>query len=112
MISTFTLIFSAVYVIGVSFTVGFFIADQMAFASPKYVQATITALLWPVVVVVVAFQSMTGIYLDDVCEDVVSWYKQWRCSHESIERCGNYEIDGREPNERCQNCGKIWWKGE
>lgn len=112
MISTPTLIFSAVYAIGVSFTVGLLFEGFRSRTRLMQIVSFVIALLWPFVGVVILFTSSSGIYIGDVYADVVSWYNKWRCSHESIERCGNYEIDGREPNERCENCGKIWWKDE
>jgi len=54
------------YLLGVAFVGGFLGGYESEFANPKYDWAILIALAWPGVVVLIALQYVTGIYIVDV----------------------------------------------
>jgi hypothetical protein len=105
------LIAGVIYALGFCVSLAFFVSDSMSFVNPRYWQDILIALAWPVVIIqVVILAPIFDIYIGDVLRNIKEWWEQFRCDHEKISECGNYEVNGRVGDEICQDCGKVWWE--
>jgi len=105
-----TLALLAAYLVGFAFVAGFFISDEMSFVNPEYLKVTLFAALWPLGIVLVTFQKVTGIYIGDKWRDFQDWNEQRKCSHNDTEECGDYTLpSGKQGDKICRDCGKVWW---
>ena len=105
------LIALAVYLIGFAFIAGFFISDEMGIVNPEYVKVTVFAALWPLGIVLVIFQKITGIYIVEKYRQLKKWNKHRKCNHNNIDPCGEYTLEnGKQGEKACRDCGKVWWE--
>jgi hypothetical protein len=104
-------IVSIVYMIGFLVTLTFFVSESMSFVNPRYWQDVLIALVWPAIIVQVAILApVFNVYIGDVLRDAKEWWEKFRCDHEDISECGNYEVNGKVGEEICRDCGKVWWE--
>jgi hypothetical protein len=54
------------YALGVMLVAGFLIGDEISFSNPRYLLAIAIGVTWPIVAVLVVFQWITGVYVEDV----------------------------------------------